>query len=73
MPHHATFLPEPFVYFPMDEFNGNVVPSSGPDVTLVGADIIQDGMIGGAFRVLAGPGGHATGGSKCNQHINTSI
>ena len=49
-------------YFPMDEANGNNVPSQGGmDLTLSGAEIIPEGVIRGALQVRPDIDGYATG------------
>ncbi len=45
----------------MDEANGNEVVSTDLKLTLVGAEIISAGRIGGALHIQEGTGDYATG------------
>ncbi len=50
-------------YFPMNEATGNVVVSTGLELTLSGAEIISTGKVGGALQVQSVNGEYATGRS----------
>ncbi len=48
-------------HFPMDEVLGDVVPSIGFNLTLMGAEIIPEGRIRGVLHVKPDINGYATG------------